>query len=46
MATILFKGVVAQTVLGLIGTYIGRVFREGKRRSLYLIDKKLTDSKF
>jgi dolichol-phosphate mannosyltransferase len=40
MATTLLTGGVILVVLGIIGVYIGSVFREVKSRPLYLIDKK------
>jgi glycosyltransferase involved in cell wall biosynthesis len=40
MATILLTGGVILVVLGIIGIYIGSVFREVKSRPLYLIDKR------
>ena len=40
MAITLLTGGVILVVLGIIGVYIGSVFREVKSRPLYLIDKK------
>jgi dolichol-phosphate mannosyltransferase len=41
MAVILLIGGVVLIVLGIIGTYIGRIFREVRNRPLYVIDEKL-----
>ena len=41
MAVILLIGGVVLIVLGIIGTYIGRIFREVKNRPLYVIDEKV-----
>jgi hypothetical protein len=40
MATTLLTGGAILIVLGIIGVYIGSIFREVKSRPLYLIDKK------
>ena len=41
MAVILLIGGVVLIVLGIIGTYIGRIFREVRNRPLYVIDEKV-----
>jgi glycosyltransferase involved in cell wall biosynthesis len=41
MATILLIGGVMLIVLGIIGTYIGRIFREVRKRPLYLVDQSI-----
>jgi dolichol-phosphate mannosyltransferase len=39
MASILLLGGVQLTVLGILGEYVGRIFEQGQRRPLYLIDR-------
>lgn len=39
MAAVLFLGGVQLSVLGLMGEYVGRIFEQGQRRPLYLIDQ-------
>lgn len=43
MAVILLIGGVVLIVLGIIGTYIGRIFREVKKRPLYIIDQQVNN---
>jgi len=38
MATILLLGGVQLTVLGIMGEYVGRIFEQGQRRPMYLVD--------
>jgi glycosyltransferase involved in cell wall biosynthesis len=37
MVTVLFMGGMQLLSIGIIGEYIGRIYRESKRRPLYLI---------
>lgn len=39
MAAVLFLGGVQLTVLGIMGEYVGRIFEQGQKRPLYLIDQ-------
>lgn len=39
MAAVLFLGGVQLCVLGLMGEYVGRIFEQGQKRPLYLIDE-------
>ncbi len=39
MATILLLGGVQLTVLGIMGEYVGRIFEQGQRRPMYLVDQ-------
>jgi polyisoprenyl-phosphate glycosyltransferase len=39
MASILLLGGVQLTVLGILGEYVGRIFEQGQKRPLYLIDQ-------
>ncbi|RIL11831.1 MAG: glycosyltransferase [Proteobacteria bacterium] len=39
MATVLLLGGVQLVVLGIMGEYVGRIFEQGQRRPLYLIDQ-------
>lgn len=39
MAAVLFLGGVQLMVLGLMGEYVGRIFEQGQKRPLYLIDE-------
>jgi dolichol-phosphate mannosyltransferase len=41
MITLIFIGGVLLIVLGILGIYLGRVFKEVKRRPLYLISEKI-----
>lgn len=43
MAVILLIGGVVLIVLGIIGTYIGRIFREVRNRPLYIIDQQVNN---
>jgi hypothetical protein len=39
--SVFFLGGVTLTCLGIVGEYVGRIYRELKRRPLYLVDEKL-----
>jgi glycosyltransferase involved in cell wall biosynthesis len=41
MVVMLFLGGIQLMSLGVIGEYIGRIYRETKRRPIYLIEKKI-----
>ena len=43
MAVVLLIGGVVLIVLGIIGTYIGRIFREVRNRPLYIIDQQVNN---
>ena len=41
MASILLLGGVQLMVLGIVGEYVGRIFEQGQKRPLYLVDQSL-----
>jgi dolichol-phosphate mannosyltransferase len=43
MVSVYFLGGIIITILGILGTYLGKVYDETKNRPLYIIDKKTFD---
>jgi glycosyltransferase involved in cell wall biosynthesis len=41
MVTVLFMGGMQLLSVGIVGEYIGRIYRESKRRPLYLVEESI-----